>query len=107
MLEAGLIISLCILFIHSTTWDTHIFNGIRRLIPEDKWYAKPLYDCPICMSPYWGSAIYLTAVGWINLTSFLLTIGATCGFSVLWVLAIELKDHLKGVKEEIEEEGGV
>jgi hypothetical protein len=48
MLENAFIISLAVLFIHSTTWDGNIFAGIKTIIKPKGNLYKPIYGCPIC-----------------------------------------------------------
>lgn len=104
MIVNALTISLIVLFIHATTWEGHIFEGVKKLIkPEGKLY-KPIYGCPICMTPWWGSAMYFMTITRrtaeannllfrSDLNEYFLTIGAAAGFSVLWVLLIDIKDN--------------
>lgn len=99
MIENSLIISLIILFLHATTWDGHIFAGIRKYIDEDSAISKPIYNCPICMTPWWGTLIY-----WIfyqnSIADWLLTVGAAAGFSVISVIMIIFKEYLAEKKDE-------
>ncbi|HEX6335026.1 MAG TPA: hypothetical protein VFZ78_12415 [Flavisolibacter sp.] len=48
-------------FIKSTTWKGMIFyplaQRLRNALPEK--LRKPLFECPVCMTPWWGVAIYL------------------------------------------------
>lgn len=58
MIEIIIIISFIVLFIHVTLWPGMIFASIGeklKVLPE--FIRKPLYDCPICMTPYYGSLI--------------------------------------------------
>lgn len=94
MIINAITISLIVLFIHATSWTGHIFEGIKKVIkPEGKLY-KPIYGCPICMTPWWGSAIYWLLYGF-GITDWLVTIFTAAGFSVLWVLLIDIKDNTK------------
>jgi len=94
MIATALIISLIVLFLHATTWDGHIFEGIKKIIPPEGKLYKPIYGCPICMTPWWGTIIYMLFFD-IGFKDWLLTIGAASGFSVLWVLIIDIKDNTK------------
>ncbi len=85
------IIALIIFFLHATTWDGHIFEGIRKLIDENSKISKPIYNCPICMTPWWGTVIYWLFFGW-TFQDWLLTVGAASGFSVISVVLIHAKD---------------
>lgn len=50
---------LMIHFIHACTWDGMIFGFVRRkLYYFPVWIKKPLYDCVICMSPWYAGAIW-------------------------------------------------
>lgn len=70
-----LLTALAIVFIHSTTWDGMINAWMRKeLYRAPIWIRKPLYLCPICMTSFWGTALwfqpfdfitYLFAVGGI------------------------------------------
>lgn len=91
MTEQAAIIALIILFFHATTWETHIFHGIRKYIPEEHKLAKPIYNCPICMTPWWGTLIYWLFFH-IGFADWLLTVGAASGFGVISVVLIHAKD---------------
>jgi len=92
-MENSLIISLIVLFLHATTWEGMIFNAVKNVISPDKgWLYKPIYGCPICMTPWWGTLIYLiffpfTWQGW------LLTVGGAAGLSVIWVVLVTIRDY--------------
>ncbi len=91
MIEA-IFISLMVLFIHATSWDGHIFEGIKKIVPpKGKWY-KALYGCPICMTPWWGSVIYwiFFAFSWQH---WLLTIGAAAGLAVIYVVLLSIRAY--------------
>lgn len=60
MLYDAFIIAFAVFFIHACTWEGMILEKLRELTFEwPQWITKPLYDCPICMAPWWGSAILL------------------------------------------------
>lgn len=81
-----------ILFIHATTWKGMIFEGIKKIIKPEGHLYKPIYGCPICMVPYYGSLIYFLffKISWID---WILTIGTAGGLSVVSVLLIDIKDY--------------
>lgn len=91
MIINALIISLTVLFIHATTWEGHIFESIKNIIPPKGKLYKPIYGCPICMTPWYGTAIYMIFFSG-SFSEWLLTIGSAAGFSVIWVLLISIKD---------------
>jgi hypothetical protein len=92
MVAHALVIALIVLFLHSCTWDGEIFEGVKRLIKPEKKISKPIYGCPICMTPWWGTLIY-----WIffhsSVQDWLLTVGAAAGMSVISVVLIDIKDY--------------
>jgi hypothetical protein len=95
MLENACIISLIVLFIHATTWDGNIFAGIKSIIkPEGNLY-KIVYGCPTCMTPYWGTVVYLLFFNDGYAKDWFLTVFAAAGIAVIWVLMIDIKDSLK------------
>lgn len=60
MLETAFIIAFIVYFVKATTWKGMIFHGIKHKLNFLPGYIKkPLYDCPVCMTPWWGAAIYL------------------------------------------------
>lgn len=63
MLEKALILSLIVIFIHLTFQEGEIFEFVG------KWFTrhlpvklhKPVFSCPICMTPWWGSIVMAVA----------------------------------------------
>lgn len=90
-MTTSLIISLIVLFLHATTWEGHIFEGIKKIIPPEGKLYKPIYGCPICMTPWWGSVIYWIFFA-VSIPNWLLVIGAAAGLSVIWVVLIDFKN---------------
>lgn len=87
----ALIISLIILFIHSTTWEGMIFENIKKIIKPEGMIYKPIYGCPICMTPWWGSLLYWIFFG-VSVSDWFLIVGMASGLSVIWVVLIDFKD---------------
>lgn len=98
MIEHALIISLTVFALHASAWEGMIFGKIREYISPDSIVAKPLYNCPICMTPYYGSAIaiglMLTNTYSFSLYEFILTIGAATGFSTIFAIINMIEDKL-------------
>ncbi|WMJ72947.1 hypothetical protein RCC89_07195 [Cytophagaceae bacterium ABcell3] len=62
MLEQAFAIAFIVYFIKATTWRGMIFHPIilkLRTLPS--YIKKPVYECPICMTPWWGALIYFLA----------------------------------------------
>lgn len=52
---------------------------LNALLP--KWATKPLYDCPPCMSSFWGAVVWLgTGSPWQWTPAFILSL---CGLNTL------------------------
>lgn len=61
MLEHALIISLLVLAIWYTFQEGEIFGAVHRW--EDKVWFPAAFGCNVCMSPYYGSALYVLIYG--------------------------------------------
>ena len=71
MLQIAFLIAFIIQFLHACTWEGMIFRGIaERLWTLPIWIKKPLFGCPICMTPWWGALTLITAhnTGVIDIT---------------------------------------
>lgn len=58
MLEKAIIISLIVQFLYEITHEGMILQVVDKVIFKvNPYLKKPLYDCPVCMSIWWGSPI--------------------------------------------------
>jgi hypothetical protein len=58
MIEFAFLISLMVIFLHVCTWEGMLLQRVPVWFwNAPVWIKKPLYDCPVCMSPWWGSLI--------------------------------------------------
>ncbi len=60
MIETAFIIAFIVYFIKATTWKGMIFYTLSEKL--ESWpeaIRKPFYECPVCMTPWWGIIIYL------------------------------------------------
>jgi hypothetical protein len=70
MIEQIIITSLLVFAIWATMWEEAIFDFVRiwgdKHLPKK--LQKPIYDCPVCMGFWYGSAIYwlLWGSGWVE-----------------------------------------
>lgn len=108
-MEAALIIALIVFFLKVTTWEGHIFENLGDWayynLPEKVY--KPLIGCPICMTPWWGTFIYLLG-DLLNIELFedsrplrlIFTIFAAAGINALIVMLIEIYDYFKNKNNE-------
>lgn len=60
MIEQALIISLLVLSIHYTMQEGEIFGGLGKWFEKHLPYQihSPVFDCNVCMSPWYGTALY-------------------------------------------------
>ena len=97
MIELTLIISLVVLFIHATTWEGMINEWVVRACWDfPSWIRKPLFDCPICMAPWWGSLIILLfgvfTDNWLHPFIWVLQLFAAGGINAVLINTITPSD---------------
>lgn len=65
MVEAAFIISLLVLSIHYTMQEGEIFGGLGKWFSNNLPYAihQPVFECNVCMTPWYGSLIYVLIWG--------------------------------------------
>lgn len=106
MIELTLIISLVVLFIHATTWEGMINEWVSRVLwHAPPWIKKPLFDCPICMAPWWGSLILLLfgvfTDNWLHPFIWVITLFAAGGINTVLIYIISSdKEEIKVLKGE-------
>lgn len=65
MIEPILIISFIVMAVWFSMQEGEIFHGLalwfEKVAPEK--IHKPLFDCPVCMTPYYGSLAYVLIYG--------------------------------------------
>ncbi len=86
-----LYITLIVLFLHACTWEGMIFEKVKTVIKPEGWLYKPIYGCPICMTPWWGTLIYWLFIH-VSFTDYILTVGAASGLSVIAVVLVDARD---------------
>lgn len=66
MIEKVLIISLLVLSIHYVYQPGEIFGRLGRWLEGNLPYQlhQPVFDCNICMTPYYGTVLYWIIYGW-------------------------------------------
>jgi hypothetical protein len=108
MVGAAFIISMTIFFGHASTWDGQINSWVRKIINEDSKFSNPIYNCPICMTPWWGTLMYIVLWGWGGWREWIATVGCASGISVFNVIFNYAKDYFisRTFNEKKKEEGG-
>lgn len=77
----------------------------HRVIEKLEWLPKklkkPLFECPICMTPWWGVAIYLIGhyagleeFAELSLRRLLFTVFAAAGINTLFLILNKIYDTL-------------
>jgi len=89
IIQQGVVVFFIVAFIWSLFWVGMIFGFVgdyaERIGKEwPEWIRKPLYNCLVCMMPYYGSAVYWIFFknDWID---WLLTIGVAAGLATVFV----------------------
>lgn len=91
MIENAFIIAMIVLFLNSTTWEGMIFENINKIL-KPKWkISSPIYNCPICMTPWWGTLIYWLFIG-ISCQDWLFVVGCASGINVISVILMALRN---------------
>lgn len=108
MIETAFIVAFVVLFMHVTTWEGMINEWVgKALFNAPEWIKKPLYDCPICMAPWWGSvclaAMCLYSSEWLNPVSWIILVFSAGGINAVLIYIISSnKEETKLLKEENE-----
>ena len=65
------IIALIVMFIKATFWPGMIFEKVGTFFENllGEYWSKPVTGCNICMTPYYGTILYL-AFNYFGLESF-------------------------------------
>lgn len=58
MLEKAVIIAFIVIAIWATMLYGMIFGFVRELFKLPMWLQKPIYECVICMTAWYGSIAY-------------------------------------------------
>lgn len=86
MIEKIFIISFLTMFIWATMLEGNIFGFVRtkwfKNLPE--YWQKPIFDCPICLCPYYGTALYWLIFGY-SWQEWLIVIFCAAGVNTVFV----------------------
>lgn len=89
MYEHAIVIVLVVQFFHACTWEKMVFGFVRKALEDLPWYLKkPLFDCPICMTPWWGPVVICFGIlgfGWpiSNITQVFMTLAVAAGINTM------------------------
>lgn len=82
MFEKIFIVTLIVWGVHVLFWDSMILGFISRWLMYriPVFIIKPLYACPVCMTPYYGTIVYI--IMWkFDVADWGLTLFASMGLS--------------------------
>jgi hypothetical protein len=86
LIEKIIITSLIVMAIWATMWEDAIFDFVRTW--GDKHLSekprKPIYDCPVCMTPWYGSLFYIVAYNG-GLKEWLIVVIAAMGLNAVLI----------------------
>lgn len=106
ILFRSILIALAVLFIHVSTWEGMINEWVHSVADSwPPWIKKPLFDCPICMSFWWGlliNAIGVGSQGWqpIGLFNAIIMVFAAGGLNAVLIYVISSdKEIVKELKD--------
>ena len=108
MISIILITSLVVLFFHVCTWPGMVFSFVGKALDKIPSYLKkPLFDCPICMCPWWGPviiAIGILAGAWqvTNTWQMIMIVAAAAGLNTIFIYVINLGKQLAKTLDESE-----
>lgn len=101
-----LVSSLMVIAIWRTMTPGHIFDWLgdwlQRILPEP--IHKPVFDCPVCMYPYYGTPIWLLIlnadpVTWQRVVVFVI---AGMGVTIVLMAVVSLPSKLEELNEKSE-----
>src|SRR6478672_955070 len=85
-------IGLIVYFLKYTTWPGQIWERPYKWLESriDEYWFKPLLGCPVCMTPWWGSILYvmfhfLGIPGFqdVRIQMIILTVFVAAGFNTI------------------------
>ncbi len=85
MIEKIFIISFIVFSCWAMMWENMIFGRIRELLADlNENIQKPLYDCPICMQFWYGTAFYWIIWG-VSVKEWLIVVFAGMGLNAILI----------------------
>lgn len=100
MIGTAFTISLLVLSIHYTMQEGEIFGGLGKFFENHLPYQihPPLFDCNVCMTPWYGSIIYVLVWG-VN-WQWPIVVIAAMGLNILYnrINVSSLPDQIKDIE---------
>ena len=111
MLANIIIISILVFAIWYMFLEEEIFGFVTKTFGRDKKWQKPLYTCPACMAPWWGTLIYfglhyagIESFSNIHWSNILITVFGSLGLNAILLKLFGKDDQIiKELKKENEQ----
>lgn len=109
MLEQAFIIAFIVYFIKATTWKGMIFYDIKeKLTNLPSYIRKPFFECPVCMTPWWGVVVYLVAhysglheFHELTIARLIFTVLISSGINTVILIINKIYDKINQVEHDI------
>lgn len=94
MLQIAFIVAVVVLLFHACTWEGMIFYFINTTLHKlPDYLKKPLYDCPICATVWWGPAVVACGIlghAWsvTNVWQLSIIVAAAAGINTILIYII-------------------
>jgi hypothetical protein len=106
MLEQAAIIALIVYFIKASTWKGMIlYNSKEKLNWLPSYIRKPFFECPVCMTPWWGIIVYITAhysgieeFEKLTVARLLFTVFVSAGINTVILLLNKIYDQINNIE---------
>lgn len=76
-------------------------NWFKKVLPEKIW--KPVFDCPFCMCPWYGSLLYLIFFH-TSISEWIITVGTASGLITFFSYAYSARVDIEHIAEKYTEE---
>jgi hypothetical protein len=84
MLSNALIIALIVVLIHTIFKPGMVLGKLgKAMYGLPTMLKKPLFHCVVCMTPWYGSLIYLLLYNWTSFVQYLATIIVAAGINAI------------------------
>lgn len=106
MLEQAAIIALIVYFIKASTWKGMIlYNSKEKLNWLPSYIRKPFFECPVCMTPWWGIIVYIIAhysgieeFEKLTIARLLFTVFVSAGINTVILLLNKIYDQINNIE---------
>ncbi|MFO8147976.1 MAG: hypothetical protein ACQEWG_03650 [Bacteroidota bacterium] len=109
MLQQAFIIAFIVYFLKATTWKGMIFHKPKEKLENlPSYIRKPFFECPICMTPWWGIVVYLLAhysglpeFEKLSFARLIFTVLVSSGINTVILILNKIYDKLSDVDQDL------